>query len=341
MVKAGGSAALTEAERRADAACYQEVSCRSALNRVAGMPFNWTLNPYRGCTHGCHYCFARRYHTQFELNAGDEFASVILVKTNFADVLERELDKPSWTRELVALGTATDPYQPIEGHYRLTRRTIELLARARTPVGLVTKGPMVVRDRDVLAELSKAATCNVYMSVPTVDEDAWRQLEPGTAHPLQRLRAVRDLVDAGINAGVLMAPIVPGFSSSRSKIERTLKAIADHGARFVGSNVMYLQDGTRAHFLDFISRQFPAMLPRFERLYAKKYPPEAYRKEVKAMVSVLQRRYGVARREEALRPLQDGKTAGWQEGQPELPLAGGEARRRKRRTETRPQDARE
>ena len=300
LVKAGGAEALTEAERRADEARYQEVTCRSALNRVEGMPFNWTLNPYRGCTHGCHYCFARRYHTQFELNAGDEFASVILVKTNFADVLQRELDKPSWSRELVALGTATDPYQPIEGQYRLTRQSIELLARARTPVGLVSKGPMIVRDRDVLGALSKVARCNVYMSVPSVDEDAWRQLEPGTAHPLQRLRAVRDLVDAGVNAGVLMAPIVPGFTSSRSKLERTIKAIADHGARFVGCNVMYLQDGTRAHFLEFIAREFPAMLPRFEALYQKKYPPEAYRKEVKAMVQVLQRRYGMARREDVL-----------------------------------------
>src|SRR5262245_34860049 len=207
-VKPGGTAALTEAERRADQASYQEVTCRSALNRVEGMPFRWTLNPYRGCTHGCHYCFARRYHVQFEMNASDEFASVILVKKNFVEVLERELDRPRWSREQVALGTATDPYQPIEGHYKLTRGAIQALARAKTPVGIVTKGPMIVRDRDVLLELSRVAACSVYMSVPTVDEEAWRVLEPGTAHPLQRLRAVRDLSDAGINAGVLMAPIV-------------------------------------------------------------------------------------------------------------------------------------
>src|SRR6478735_4288669 len=124
LVKNGGTAALTEAERRADAARYQEVACRSALNRVKGMPFEWTLNPYRGCTHGCHYCFARRYHVQFEMNSGDEFASVILVKRNFVDVLVRELDRPSWKRNQVALGTATDPYQPIEGNYRLTRGSI-------------------------------------------------------------------------------------------------------------------------------------------------------------------------------------------------------------------------
>ena len=298
-VKLGGTAALTDAEARADHARYQEVTCRSALNRVEGMPFNWTLNPYRGCTHGCHYCFARRYHVQFEMNSDDEFASVILVKHNLVEVLKRELDRPGWTREQVAVGTATDPYQPIEGHYKLTRRAIESLARGRTPIGLVTKGPMVVRDIDVLQEHSRAAACSIYMSVPTVDEDAWRILEPGTAHPLQRLRAVRELVDAGINPGVLMAPIVPGFSSSRSKLEQTVKAIADHGARFVGCNVMYLQDGTRTHFMKFIEREFPSMAPRFEKLYAKKYPPHAYRKEVQGMVQVLQARYGLRKREEA------------------------------------------
>jgi DNA repair photolyase len=292
-VRSGGVAALTEAERRADRAAYQEVTCRSALNRVAGMPFAWTLNPYRGCTHACHYCFARRYHTQFELDTDDEFASVILVKRNFVEVLQKELDRASWTRDHVALGTATDPYQPIEGHYRLTRGTIAALARAQTPVGIVTKGPMIVRDRDVLLDLSRAASCTVYMSVPTVDEEAWQTLEPGTAHPLQRLRAVRELIEAGVNAGVLMAPIVPGFSSSRSKIERTIKAIADHGARFVGCNVMYLQDGTRDHFMKFIAREFPAMTPRFDRLYANKYPPDTYRRQVKDMVRVLQDRYGM------------------------------------------------
>jgi DNA repair photolyase len=296
-VRHGGTAALTEADRRADEARYQEVTCRSALNRVEGMPFRWTLNPYRGCTHGCHYCFARRYHVQFEMNAGDEFASVILVKRNFVDVLAHELDRPAWKREQVVLGTATDPYQPIEGLYKLTRGAIQALTRGRTPFGIITKGPMVVRDADVLRE---SPGCTVYMSVPTVDEDAWRTLEPGTAHPLQRLRAVRELGDVGIDVGVLMAPIVPGFSSSRSKVESTIKAVADHGARFVGANVMHLEDGTRAHFMTFLEREFPAMKPRYEKLYLKKSPPEAYRKEVQAMVAVLQDRYGLAKREPAV-----------------------------------------
>ncbi|HEX6974419.1 MAG TPA: radical SAM protein, partial [Vicinamibacterales bacterium] len=249
QVREHGADSLDQAQRRADEARYQEITCRSALNPVKGMPFAWTLNPYRGCTHGCHYCFARRYQTQFELGPGDEFSSLIFVKVNFVDVLRRELDKPSWKREQVALGTATDPYQPIEGHYKLTRRTIEALAASRTPVGIVTKGPMIVRDADVLVELSRAARCTVCLSVPTVDEDAWRALEPGTAHPLQRLRAVRTLRDAGVHGGVLMAPVVPGFTTQSSKLDATIKACADHGAAFVGANLLYLKGGTKDHFM--------------------------------------------------------------------------------------------
>ena len=161
LVKHGGAEALDAATLRADAARYQEVRCRSALNRVKGMPFDWTLNPYRGCTHGCHYCYARRYQNQFELNSDDQFASIIFVKTNFVDVLRRELARRSWRREYVAVGTATDCYQPIEGHYRLTRRSLQALLEFRNPVGIVTKGPMIVRDKDVLADLAKgpAAGC--------------------------------------------------------------------------------------------------------------------------------------------------------------------------------------
>ena len=287
----GAPAALDQAQLRADAARYQEVTCRSALNPVKGMPFNWTLNPYRGCTHGCHYCFARRYQTQFELGPGDEFSSLIFVKANLVDVLRRELDRPSWKHEQVAVGTATDPYQPIEGHYKLTRGALEALHTSRTPIGLVTKGPMVVRDADVLAEMGRRAGATVYMSVPTVDEHSWSSLEPGTAHPMQRLRAVRRLRDAGVHAGVLMAPVVPGFMTGARQLEATVKAIADHGAAFVGANVMYLKGGTRDHFLGFIEREFPHMLEGFEKLYAGPYAPGGYVSSVRGMVDALQRRY--------------------------------------------------
>src|SRR5262249_8702021 len=169
-VREGGTAALTEAQRRADQARYQEITCRSAINHVKGMPFEWTLNPYRGCTHGCHYCYARRYHVQLERNADDELASVILVKKNFVEALTRDLARPSWRGDYIAVGTATDCYQPIGGHYKLTRRSLEVLLRHRNPMGVVTKGPMVVRDKDLLVALSKCTTATLYMISPTVDQ---------------------------------------------------------------------------------------------------------------------------------------------------------------------------
>ena len=282
---------LPDAVRRADDARYQEVTCRSALNRVRGMPFGWTLNPYRGCTHGCHYCFARRYQSHLELNAGDEFASVILVKVNFVDVLRRELARPRRRPELIGFGTATDPYQPIEGRYRLSRGVLEALVERPSPVGVITKGPMVVRDADLLRDLSQRTECTVHVSVPTVDEDAWAALEPGTAHPLQRLRAVRALADRGIRAGVLVAPIVPGLTSHPAKLERTVKAIADHGARFCGAVVLHLEGGTREHFLRFLEREFPDLAPRVDRLYAGKHAPRRYRDQVHGVLELMRRRH--------------------------------------------------
>ena len=291
-----GADGLDQAQRRADNARYQEVTCRSALNAVKGMSFQWTLNPYRGCTHACHYCFARRYQTQFALGPDDEFSSIIFVKINFPEILRRELEKPSWKRDLVALGTATDPYQPIEGHYKLTRRALEALIAARTPVGLVTKGPMVVRDADLLAELGKRANCTVAISVPTVDEGAWAALEPGTAHPMQRLRAVRALRKAGVNAGVLMAPIVPGFTTERSRLEATIRAVAEHDAAFMGANVLHLKDGTKDHFMGFLRQEFPHLVEGYERLYPGAYAPADYVHTIKDVINGLRRRHAVDER---------------------------------------------
>src|SRR6476661_2586742 len=319
QVREHGSESLDQAQRRADEARYQEITCRSALNPVKGMPFAWTLNPYRGCTHGCHYCFARRYQTQFELGFGDEFSSLIFVKTNFPDVLRRELDRPSWTREQVALGTATDPYQPIEGHYKLTRRVLEALIAGRTPVGIITKGPMIVRDKKLLAELSRVAGCTVCISVPTVDEDAWRALEPGTAHPLQRLRAVRTLREAGVKVGVLMMPVVPGLTTQPSKIEATIKAIAEHDAAFLGANVMYLKGGTKDHFMGFLAQAFPHMVESYERLYAGAYATPEYVSTVRALIDMLQERHHVDRR---LRRIKEEEEHGAPEDEPCAPEQG-------------------
>ena len=297
IVKEGGVGALKDARRRGDAATYQEVRCKSALNRVKGKAYmQWSLNPYRGCTHGCHYCFARRYHSHLELDGGDQFASVIFVKTNFVEVLRRELDRPSWKKESIGFGTATDPYQPIEGTYKISRGVLEVLRDAATPVGIVTKGPMVVRDIDVLKELSARATCRVHMSVPTVDEDAWDKLEPGVAHPMQRLKAVRQLVDAGIDCGVLMAPIVPGFSTQPAKIERTVKAIADSGATSIGAMVMHMDGGTKDHFMALMQREYPELVPMYEALYASRYVKKDYENRVQEVVSLMRQRYGVDQR---------------------------------------------
>jgi DNA repair photolyase len=293
IVKAGGADALTEAVRRADAARYQEVRCKSALNRVKGMPFEWTLNPYRGCTHGCHYCYARRYQTQFELGAGDDFASIIFVKVNFADVLRRELRKPSWEGDYVAFGTATDCYQPIEGHYKLTRQSLEALCDVGNPVGIITKGPMVVRDTDVLLDLSSRADCTVTISVPTVDDDAWQKLEPGTAPPLQRLRAVRQLVDAGVRTGVNMMPIVPGISSKPAMLEATIKAVADHGAAYVSCGALHLEGGTKDHFMKFLAAEYPHLVERYGQLYAGKYARSDYANELKRVTGLLKAKYGM------------------------------------------------
>ena len=294
-VRGAGPCGLPDGVPRGGGATYQEVTCRSALNRVEGMPFHWTLNPYRGCTHGCHYCFARRYQAQLELGAGDDFSTVVLVKTNFAEVLARELSRRGLDGQMVALGTATDPYQPIDGHYRLTRRTLAALVRHPTPLGLITKGTLVVRDTDLLIELSSRTRCTVTFSVPTVDEDAWRSLEPGTAHPRQRLRAVRRLRDAGVDAGVLMAPIVPGISSHPAKIERTLHAIADSGAAYVGSMLLHLEGGTRRHFLDFLAREYPQLVTGYDRLYAGKHASASYATRFRTVTGVLQAKYGLRR----------------------------------------------
>lgn len=297
-VREAGVQGLPDARRRADEARYQEVHVRSALSHPVGMPyFKWALNPYRGCTHACEYCYARKYQHHLELGAGDDFSLMIFVKTNLPEVLRRELTRPTWARETVAIGTATDPYQPIEGHYRLTRRCLEICAETATPVAITTKGPMVVRDIDVLRDVARQAEVRVHMSVASVDEAAWAKLEPGTAPPAQRLRAVRQLTDAGIQAGVLMMPLVPGITTSRSIVDRTLKAIADAGATFIGTNVAHLEDGVREHFCAFLGREYPWLLEGYERLYARKYAPAGYVQEIKAMVDGLSRKYELRSRD--------------------------------------------
>ena len=291
-VREAGVEGLPAARERADHARYQEVHVRSGMSRAQGMPFKWALNPYRGCTHACEYCYARKYQRHLELGAGDDFSSVIFVKCNLPEVLRRELARPAWARETVAVGTATDPYQPIEGHYKLTRRCLEALLNAGTPFSIVTKGPMVVRDTDLLVAASRAGGCQVYLSVPSVDEEAWAALEPGTAHPRQRIRAARQLSEAGIDAAVLMMPLVPGVTTSRSAVRATLEAIAEARVRVAGSGVTHLEDGVRQHFFAFLERDYPDLLDGYRQLYKGSYAPKEYVAKVKAMVTRLMSEVG-------------------------------------------------
>jgi DNA repair photolyase len=282
-----------------------EISCKSALNRVQHMSFRWSLNPYQGCVHSCHYCFARAHARLADRDPDEGFSTQIGVKINIADVLRRELSSRSWQRETVAFGTATDPYQPAEGRYRLTRACLQALSEFRTPVGLITKGTMIVRDLDVIRELASRANTTVTFSVPTVDEEVWRRTEPGTPPPRQRLRALRRLVEAGIEAGVGMAPVLPGISDQPEQLEATVAAAAEAGACYVWANSVYLKPGTKEHFLNFLEREYPHLQRRYAELFPGRsaYLPAATKTAIQDAVARLRQRHGVAdRRAQPLSP---------------------------------------
>src|SRR5438874_9612941 len=249
---------------------YREEPCRNALNRVRGMPFAWSLNPDMGCAHRCTFCYVRAFEARADRPWDDRYGASIRVKSNVAVVLRRELARPSWQREPVAVGAATDPYQPAEGRYRLTRACIEAFAEAASPFSLITRGPMIVRDVDVLVEAARRANVSVTFSVPTLDVEVWRKSEPGTAPPRQRLRALKRLVDAGVRASVGMAPILPGISDRPEQLAEVVRAAREAGACGVWANLLFLRPGTREHFLENLANDWPDELERYERLYRRR-----------------------------------------------------------------------
>ena len=276
---------------------YREEPCKTALNRVRGMWFGWTLNPYMGCVHRCTFCYVRAFERRADRAFDDRYGRSIRVKHNIVEVLGREVGRRSWQRHTVAIGAATDPYQPAEGSYRLTRGCLEVLGRARTPVSLITRGPLIVRDLDVLQELARRAELHVSFSVPTLDHEIWRRTEPGTAPPRQRLRALRLLVDGGINAGVSLAPLLPGLSDRPELIEAVVRAAREAGATTLWGGMLYLRSGTREHFLASLARDWPELLPRYEQLYAQSaYLPQAVATPVQRRVAELRARYQIADR---------------------------------------------
>jgi DNA repair photolyase len=248
-------------------ATYQEEPCRTALNRVTGMGFRWSLNPYMGCAHRCAFCYVRGFERRADRPSDERYGSDVRVKVNVVDVLRAELARRGWRRELVAIGAATDPYQPAEGRYRLTRGCIKVLGAARTPFSIITRGPLIVRDVDVLVEAAQRAEVMVSVSIATLDERVGSWLEPGVAPPRQRLRAIRTLADAGIAAGVALAPVLPGLTDAPRDMAAVLDAARQAGATHAWSNVLNLRPGTREHFLGVLEREWPAELARYERLY--------------------------------------------------------------------------
>ncbi len=283
---------------------YREEPCRSALNRVRGMPFEWSLNPYMGCAHRCTFCYVRGFELRAERPSDDRYGRSIRVKTNIADILAREVARPSWRGEGIAIGAATDPYQPVEGRYRLTRACLVVLTRAANPFSLITRGPMIVRDLDVLREAASRAQVSVTFSVPTLDEEVWRTTEPGTAPPRQRLRALKELVDAGVSASVGMAPILPGLSDRPEQLAEVVKAAREAGATGVWANLLYLKPGTREHFLDALARDWPEQLADYELLYERTaYLPAVATQPVRSLVRDLVKEHGVRdRRTRVLEP---------------------------------------
>jgi len=270
---------------------YREEPCRSALNRVQGMGFKWSLNPYMGCVHRCTFCYVRAFERRADRPSDDRYGTSIRVKTNIAEVLRKELARPSWQREAIALGAATDPYQPAEGRYKLSRACIEIVGASGSPLRIITRGPMIVRDLDVLVEASRRADISVTFSIPTLDVDIWRKTEPGTAPPHQRLRALKELVDAGVHVGVGMAPILPGLSDRPELLEDVVRAARAAGATGVWANLLYLKPGTKEHYLRALARDWPELLPEYERLYGRTAYVDS--SEVRAEVRALTKKHGI------------------------------------------------
>jgi DNA repair photolyase len=280
---------------------YREEPCRSALNRVQGMPFKWSLNPYMGCVHRCTFCYVRGFEKRADRPSDDRYGASIRVKTNVAELLRKELARASWEGEGVVIGAATDPYQPAEGRYKLTRACLEVLRDAANPFSIITRGPMIVRDVDVLSEAARRADVSITFSIPTLDVDIWRKTEPGTAPPHQRLRALQQLVEAGIRVGVGMAPILPGLSDKPELMEEVVRAARAAGACGIWANILYLKPGTKEHYLRALDRDWPELLPEYERLYGRRAYADA--SEVRAQVRELARVHGIRdRRRTPLEP---------------------------------------
>jgi DNA repair photolyase len=276
---------------------FYEVRAKAIINRVpevSRVPFRWTINPYRGCSHACFYCFARNTHNYLDLDYGEDFNSQIVVKVNAPELLRKELTAKSWKGEHIAMGTNVDPYQRAEGRYKLMRGILEALRDFANPFSILTKGSLILRDIDLLQQCSELADVGTNVSVGFVDKQMWRSLEPGTPSPAKRLEVCRTLNEAGIPCGVLMAPIIPFLTDSPGALSTTVRQIAESGATHITPIVLHLRTGAREWFMKWLCEHYPELVARYERLYPRSaYAPKAYQEEITGRVHELAEKYGV------------------------------------------------
>jgi DNA repair photolyase len=267
---------------------FYEVRARSVLNKVpdrSAMPFRWTINPYRGCSHGCNFCFARPTHKYLDFDAGRDFEKEIVVKVNAPEVLRVELARPSWKREHVALGTNTDPYQWVEGRYRLMVGIWEAMRDAGNPCSVLTKSPLLLRDLPLMLQIAERTSFTACLSIPTLEEKAWRATEPHTPNPRARMEAVAELNRAGIPTGVLIAPLMPGINDSPRQVEELLDLATAAGATSIGGIALHLRGEVRDVFMDWLRAQRPDLVSRYEQLYRRgAYAPREERERLSKMV---------------------------------------------------------
>ncbi|MFI6813569.1 Rv2578c family radical SAM protein [Nonomuraea sp. NPDC050328] len=278
---------------------FYEVRARSIINKVPAVsrvPFDHTINPYRGCAHRCVYCFARNTHTYLDLDAGLDFDSKVIVKVNAPELTRRELASPRWRGRPIAMGTNVDCYQRAEGRYRLMPGIITALSEAANPFSILTKGTLILRDLDLLTRAAEVTDVSTAFSVGFVDADAWQAVEPGTPHPHRRLEACRTLNEAGIPCGVLMAPILPYLTDSPGQLDQTVRAIAESGATHLTPIVLHLRPGAREWFLTWLGRTHPRLVPRYLELYGRgAYAPRGYQERIAGQVRELAERYGIGK----------------------------------------------
>jgi DNA repair photolyase len=267
---------------------FYEVQAKSILNRVppaSQMPFRWTINPYRGCTHSCCYCFARPTHKYLDFDAGRDFEREIVVKVNAPELLRAELARPSWKGEHVALGTNTDPYQWVEGRYKLMQGIWEAMRDAGNPCSILTKSPLLLRDLTLMKQIAARTEFSAALSIPTVDEKAWRATEPHTPNPKARLEAVAELTRAGIRTGILVAPLMPGINDAPEQLAPILERAAEAGAAYVTGIALHLRGDVKALFFEWLEKHRPDLVPRYRELYKRgAYAPTEERRRLSALV---------------------------------------------------------